>query len=95
MPVPVGTYIVAPAHRLSLLHDCSCERGPQAFGVAETAVSVGTARSPMCPTKRLTALVNGLQVDLIGCDRFLIPFKANARHVRNVKQPVTNFIGLL
>ena len=26
-----------------------------------------------------------LQVDLIGCDRFLIPFKANARHIRNVK----------
>ena len=36
-----------------------------------------------------------LQVDLMGRDRFLIPFKANARHIGNVKQSVTNFIGLL
>ena len=36
-----------------------------------------------------------LQVGLIGRDRFLIPIKTNARHVRDVKQSVTNFIGLL
>ena len=36
-----------------------------------------------------------LQIGLVGRDRFLIPFKTNARHVRNVKQSVTNFIGLL
>jgi hypothetical protein len=36
-----------------------------------------------------------LQVDLIGGDRFLIPFKANARHIGDVKQSVTDFIGPL
>ena len=36
-----------------------------------------------------------LQIGLAGCDRFLIPFEANARHIGNVKQSVTNFIGLL
>ena len=36
-----------------------------------------------------------LQIGLVGRDRFLIPFKTNARQVRNVKQSVTNFIGLL
>jgi hypothetical protein len=36
-----------------------------------------------------------LQIGLAGRDRFLIPFKANARHIGNVKQSVTNFIGLL
>jgi hypothetical protein len=36
-----------------------------------------------------------LQIGLASRDRFLIPFKTNARHVRNVKQSVTNFIGLL
>jgi hypothetical protein len=36
-----------------------------------------------------------LQISLVGRDRFLIPFKTNARHVRNVKQSATNFIGLL
>jgi hypothetical protein len=36
-----------------------------------------------------------LQIGLAGRDRFLIPFKTDARHVRNVKQSVTNFIGLL
>ncbi len=36
-----------------------------------------------------------LQIGLAGRDRFLIPFKTNARHVRNVKQSVTNFIGFL
>jgi hypothetical protein len=37
----------------------------------------------------------GLQIGLAGCDRFLIPFEANARHIGNVKQSVTNFIWLL
>jgi hypothetical protein len=36
-----------------------------------------------------------LQIGLAGRDRFLIPFKANARHIGNVKQSVTNFIWLL
>jgi hypothetical protein len=36
-----------------------------------------------------------LEIGLIGHDRFLIPFKTNARHVSNVKQSVTDFIGLL
>ena len=36
-----------------------------------------------------------LQIGLASRDRFLIPFKTNARHVRNVKQSVMNFIGLL
>jgi hypothetical protein len=36
-----------------------------------------------------------LQIGLAGRDRFLIPFKTDARHARNVKQSVTNFIGLL
>jgi hypothetical protein len=36
-----------------------------------------------------------LQIGLAGRDRFLIPFKSNARHIGNVKQSVTNFIGLL
>ena len=33
-----------------------------------------------------------LQIGPVGRDSFLIPFKTNARHVRNVKQSVTNFI---
>jgi hypothetical protein len=37
----------------------------------------------------------GLQIGLAGRDRFLIPFEANARHIGNVKQSVTNFIGHL
>ena len=36
-----------------------------------------------------------LQIGLVGRDRFLIPLKTNARHVRNVKQSVTNFIRFL
>ena len=36
-----------------------------------------------------------LQIGLAGRHRFLIPFEANARHIGNVKQSVTNFIGLL
>ena len=36
-----------------------------------------------------------LQGCLVGRDGIVVPFKANARHIRNVKQSVTNFIGLL
>jgi hypothetical protein len=36
-----------------------------------------------------------LQIGLIGRDRFLIPFEANAKHIGNVKQSVTNFIWLV
>ena len=36
-----------------------------------------------------------LQVGLVGRDGVLVPFKANARHIRNVKQSVTDFIGPL
>ena len=36
-----------------------------------------------------------LQIGLIGRDGVLVPFKANARHLRNVKQSVTDFIGPL
>jgi hypothetical protein len=36
-----------------------------------------------------------LQIGLVGRDRFLIPLKTNARHVRNVKQSVTNIIRFL
>src|SRR6266478_2815832 len=33
-----------------------------------------------------------LQIGLVGRDGVLVPFKANARHIRNVKQSVTDFI---
>jgi len=36
-----------------------------------------------------------LQTGLVGRDGAFIPFKANARHIRNVKQSVTDFIGPL
>ena len=36
-----------------------------------------------------------LQIGLVGRDSFLIPFKTNARHVRNVEQSVANFIRFL
>ena len=36
-----------------------------------------------------------LQIGLAGRDRFLVPFEANAGHIGNVKQSVTNFIWLL
>ena len=36
-----------------------------------------------------------LQIGLVGRDGVLVPFKANARHIRNVKQSVTDFIGPL
>ncbi len=33
-----------------------------------------------------------LQIGSVGRDGVLVPFKANARHIRNVKQSVTDFI---
>ena len=36
-----------------------------------------------------------MSLGLVGRDGVLVPFEANAWHIRNVKQPVTNFIGLL
>jgi hypothetical protein len=36
-----------------------------------------------------------LQMSLVGSDRILIPLKTNARHVRNVKQSVTNIVRFL
>jgi hypothetical protein len=36
-----------------------------------------------------------LQIGLVGRDGVLVPFKANARHIRNVKQSVTDYIGRL
>ena len=36
-----------------------------------------------------------LQIGLVGHDHFFIPFETNAGHVGNVKQSVTDFIGLL
>jgi hypothetical protein len=73
-----------PRHGLSTalaigLASCSLEQA----GNAKTILS-----SPCYETL-------SLQVGWIGRDRFLIPFKANARHIRNVKQSVTDFIGPL
>ena len=37
----------------------------------------------------------GLEISLVGRDRFLVPFETHARHVGNVEHSVTNFVGLL
>jgi hypothetical protein len=50
----------------------------------------GFTLSPCYKTMR-----ESLQIGLASRDRILIPFKTNARHVRNVKQSITDFIGLL
>ena len=42
--------------------------------------------------ERADGLTISLQVGLVGRDGALVPFKANARHIRNVKQSVTDFI---
>ena len=42
--------------------------------------------------ERADGLTMSLQVGLVGRDGALVPFKANARHIRNVKQSVTDFI---
>jgi hypothetical protein len=67
----------APAEPLGLaivLASCSLEQ----IGYSEQERPDGVILLPCYETL-------SLQVGLIGRDRFVIPFKANARHVRNVK----------
>jgi hypothetical protein len=45
--------------------------------------------------KPFGALGVSLQIGLAGRDGVLVPFKTNARHVGNVKESVTDFIGPL
>ena len=83
-----STLVAHPCHRRYL----GGRRVAQGYFSATILRAHGVRRSHL-----VTLLQDdeSLQIGLASRDRFLIPFKANARHVRNVKQPVTNFIGLL
>jgi hypothetical protein len=65
-------------------YELAIPRRTQSGGLAFDGLTV----SPCCETM-------SLQIGLVGRGRFLIPFEANAKHIGNVKQSVTNFIWLL
>ncbi len=74
----------APAEPLGLaivLASCSLEQ----TGYTEQERADDLSLSPCYETM-------SLQIGSVGRDGVLVPFKANARHIRNVKQSVTDFI---